>query len=66
MVDDHIRGVAHGNFDDDDVDIHLDKRAKSGNYLSPLSQADLHERGVANPASMFWAKPLKSGSHTQP
>lgn len=32
-IDDHRRGVAHDNFDDDNADIHLDKRANSGNYI---------------------------------
>lgn len=31
-IDDHRRGIAHANFDDDLADIHLDKRAKSGSY----------------------------------
>ncbi len=31
-IDDHLRGVAHGYFDDENADIHLDKRAKDGSY----------------------------------
>ena len=31
-IDDHSRGNALGHFDDDNVDIHLDKKAKSGKY----------------------------------
>lgn len=31
-IDDHQRGMVLGHFDDDNVDIHLDKKAKSGNY----------------------------------
>lgn len=32
MIDDHKRAHAHGFFDDEKADIHLDKKAKSGNY----------------------------------
>lgn len=31
-IDDHSRGESLGHFDDDNVDIHLDKEAKSGKY----------------------------------
>ena len=31
-IDDHSRGEALGHFDNDNVDIHLDKEAKSGEY----------------------------------
>lgn len=32
MIDDHRRGHAHAHFDEEDADIHLDKKAKSGKY----------------------------------
>ena len=31
-IDDHSRGIKLGHFDDDNADIHLDKKAKSGEY----------------------------------
>lgn len=36
-IDDHQRGMALGHFDDDNVDIHLDKKAKSGNSAHSFS-----------------------------
>lgn len=32
MIDDHRRGHAHANFDDETADIHLDKKANDGRY----------------------------------
>lgn len=51
MIDDHTRGVAHGHFDDDDVDIHLDKKAKSGKYrirvpLNTKRPVTIERRGI--------------------